>query len=72
VSFWKRRGEEKLYKQWVERAGLPTETVPSEANTLEDVHAQIDNRKAVSPKASGPVRVQPGSSAVTHAKLLEI
>jgi len=69
MRFWKRRREAKLYRQWVERAGLPPETVPREADKSEEVHAQTDNRKAVSPKATGPVRVQPGSSAVTHAEV---
>ncbi len=28
MQFWKRRGEERLYKQWVEHNGLPSDVIP--------------------------------------------
>jgi len=28
VRFWKRRREEKLYKQWAKHSGLPLEAIP--------------------------------------------
>ena len=28
MRFWKRRREEKLYKQWSEHSGLPPEAIP--------------------------------------------
>jgi len=69
VKYFQRRRKEKLYRQWAERAGLPPEVVPDKADESEDVHAQIHKRKAVGHKASGPVRVLPGSSAVTDVEV---
>ncbi len=28
MRFWKRRREEKLYKQWVQHSGLPPDSIP--------------------------------------------
>ncbi|MCK4697822.1 MAG: hypothetical protein KAT53_05900 [Dehalococcoidia bacterium] len=28
MRFWKKRREEKLYKQWVQHSGLPSESIP--------------------------------------------
>lgn len=35
MRFWKRRREEKLYKQWVKHNGLPPEAIP-QRETAED------------------------------------
>ena len=69
MKYFQRRRKEKLYRQWAERAGLPPEVVPDKADESEDVHAQIHKRKAVGHKTSGPVRVLPGSSAVTDVEV---
>lgn len=30
MRFWKRRREEKLYKQWVQHSGLPPDSIPQQ------------------------------------------
>ena len=71
MKYFQRRRKEKLYRQWVERAGLPPEaiTVGADKPESEEVPARVGTRKGVIPKTSGPVQVQPGSSAVTHAEV---
>jgi len=69
LKFFDRRTKTKLYRQWVERAGLPPDAITPQPNGAEHAPAQIDEGRAVSPKASGPVQVLPSSSAVTHAEV---
>jgi len=69
VKYFQRRRKGKLYRQWVERAGLPPEAVPHDADKAEAVPAPIGKRKAAGDEASGPVQVLPGSSAVTHVEI---
>lgn len=69
MKYFEGRRKGKLYRQWVERAGLPPKAIPSEADKSKGVPAQIDKREAVSPEANSPVTVYPGSAAVTHAEV---
>jgi predicted nucleic acid-binding Zn ribbon protein len=69
LKYFRRRKKEKLYRQWVERAGLPPEAIPSEADKSKDVPARIDKREAVTTEAKSPVRIQPSSATVTHAEV---
>ena len=68
LKLFDRRRKTKLYRQWVERAGLPPYAITPQPDTVEHAPAQIDEGRAVSPKVSGPVLVLPRSSAVTHAE----
>ena len=63
MRYFQRRRKEKLYRQWVERAGLPPETVPAKAESPEDITAQSENLET-----HEPVRIQakPDSRAATH------
>ena len=69
MKFFDQRRKTKLYRQWVERAGLPPDVITPQPDRPEHAPIQIDKGRAVSPKASGPVQVLPSSSAVTHAKV---
>lgn len=68
MKFFDRRRKTKLYRQWVERAGLPPDAITPQPDRVEHAPAQIDEGRVVSPKASGPVQVLPSSPAVTHAE----
>lgn len=68
MKFFDRRRKTKLYRQWVERAGLPPDAITPQPDRVEHAHAQIDEGRAVSPQASGPLQVLPSSPAVTHAE----
>lgn len=69
MKYFQRRRKEKLYRQWVERAGLPPEAIPHDADKAEAAPTRVGKRKAASDRARGPVQVQPGSSAVTHVEI---
>jgi len=69
LKFFDRRTKTKLYRQWVERAGLPPDVITPQPDRAEHAPAQIDEGRPVSPKASGPVQVLPSTSAVTHAEV---
>lgn len=43
MSFWKRRREEKLYKQWMKHNGLPFEAIP-QRETTEDRRLRVEKR----------------------------
>jgi len=42
LKYFQRRKKEKLYRQWVERAGLPSETIHPEADKPLRVHPRPD------------------------------
>jgi len=44
MRFWKRRREEKLYKQWSVHNGLPTEAIPRREVVGGDVRWQQKDR----------------------------
>ena len=68
MKFFDRRRKTKLYRQWVERADLPPDAITPQPARVEHADAQIDEGRAVCPKASGPVQIMPSSPAVTHAE----
>jgi len=49
LKFFDRRRKTKLYRQWVERAGLPPDAIGSEIQKSEDARLPIDNSEAVRP-----------------------
>ena len=71
LKYFKKRRKEKLYRQWVERAGLPPEAVPAGADKPEDVPLQVHSAEAVSPEAHEPlkVHVEPDSRVATHPEI---
>ena len=69
LKFFDRRRKAKLYRQWVERAGLQPDAITPQPDRAEHAPPQIDKGRPVSPKASGPAQVLPSSSAVTHAEV---
>jgi len=71
LKYFERRRKEKLYRQWVERAGLPLEAIPRKTDKSEDVPLPIDSPEAVSPEAGKSLRVhiKPDSGAVTHPEV---
>jgi hypothetical protein len=40
MKYFQRKRKEKLYRQWVEQAGLPPEIIHPETNKAEDIHPQ--------------------------------
>ncbi|MFC2069111.1 hypothetical protein ACFLTP_08935 [Chloroflexota bacterium] len=62
----KRKG--KLYRQWVEHAGLPAEATPDKADKTEGIPIQIHKAEAVSSEGYEPPRVhsESDSGVVTH------
>jgi len=49
LKYFEKRRKAKLYRQWVERAGLPSEAIRPEAQKSEDTHLSIDDREALRP-----------------------
>jgi len=49
LKYFERRRKAKLYRQWVERAGLPPEAIGPEVQKSEDARLPIDNSEAVRP-----------------------
>ncbi len=43
LKYPQRRGKQRLYQQWVERAGLPPEAVPEE-EVAEDIIPKVDKK----------------------------
>ena len=43
LKYWQNRRKRRLYKQWVEMAGLPPEAVPQE-EVAEDIMPKIDKK----------------------------
>lgn len=46
----RKKGGDKLYKQWVKRGDLPPETIHPSTNNTEDVHPQARKPEAISPR----------------------
>ena len=70
LKYPQRRRKRKLYKQWVERAGLPPEAVPPETDKFEDIPFQANDYEAVSDEDRRPPRVyiEPDAMA-THPEV---
>ena len=49
LKFFERRRRTKLYRQWVERAGLPPEALRPEAQPPEAASSQVDSLKPTRP-----------------------
>ena len=60
MKYFQKRRKAKLYRQWVERAGLPTDAIPLEARKAEDSHPQVD-----SPEPAGQI---PESLPIFHVR----
>lgn len=71
LKFFDRRRKTKLYRQWVERAGLPPEALRPEADKSKDATPEIDNHKAVILEAYKPqaLHVEPDSGVATHPEV---
>ena len=68
LGYLRRGGKRRLYRQWVERAGLPPEAVLTEAGESEDVPPHVCSSEAVRPEARKPLRVdvEPDDGIATH------
>ena len=69
MKYFERRKKAKLYRQWVERAGLPPETVRLETRKPEDTHSQIDSSESVKPVPENPSTIYAGATnqVTTHS-----
>jgi len=47
LKYFEKRRKAKLYRQWVERVGLPPEAIHLEAQKSEETNPQIDNSEAI-------------------------
>ena len=70
LKYPQRRRQRRLYKQWVEQAGLPAEEVPPETDKFEDTPFQANGYKAVSDEDRSPpgVYIEPDDMA-THPEV---
>jgi len=70
LKYPQRRRKRKLYKQWVERAGLPPEAVPHETDKFEGTPPEANSYEAVSHKVRRPPKahIEPDSIA-THPEV---
>ena len=70
-KYFERKRKAKLYRQWVERAGLPSGAVPPEADKSEDISPRVRSSEAVSPEAPQSLRVhlEPDSGVATHPEV---
>ena len=68
MKYFERRRKAKLYRQWVERAGLPPEASPPETQKSENTHPPIDSPELVRPVPENPPTVYAGatSQVATH------
>jgi len=66
-----RRSKAKLYRQWVEQAGLPPETLRPEANKPGDVTREIDYPEAVSPVPDNlpVIHIRTDNQVATHPEV---
>ena len=71
LTYFRRRRKEKLYRQWIEQAGLPPEALPPLTDESEDMRPQPDDREAISPvPGSRPtIRFRADSRIATHPKV---
>lgn len=68
MKYFEKRRKAKLYRQWVERAGLPPEVSPPETRQPEDTHYPIDSPELARPVSENPPTVYAGatSQVTTH------
>jgi len=68
LKYFERRKKAKLYRQWVERAGLPPENGPLETQKSEKAHSPISSPEFVRPVPENPTTVYAGatSQVATH------
>ena len=68
MKYFERRRKAKLYRQWVERAGLPPEVSPLETRKPEDTHPPINSPELVRPVLENPPAIYAGatSQVTTH------
>jgi len=63
LKYFERRRKAKLYRQWVERAGLPPEVSPPETRKPEDTHSPIDSPEFVRPVPENPPTIYAGATS---------
>jgi hypothetical protein len=70
-KYFARKRKAKLYRQWVERADLPSGAVPLEADKSEDFSPRVRSSEGVSPEAPQSLRVhlEPNSGVATHPEV---
>ena len=66
ARYFQRKRREKLYRQWVERAGLPPEAVPPLTGRSQDVRPQLNNHEAVSPVPDVTTHPRTDNEVATH------
>lgn len=68
MKYFERRKKAKLYRQWVERAGLPSEAIRPEVQKSEVGHLPIDTPEAVRPVPDDLPTIHVGveSQVTTH------
>ena len=68
MKYFERRRKAKLYRQWVERAGLPPEAIRLEAQKPGDAHRQVDSPESVRPVPENPPTIHVGAAnqVATH------
>ena len=71
MRYFEKRKKAKLYRQWVERAGLIPDTVPPRTGKSKDVPLRVDDSEAVTPEEGEFLRVhfEPDSGVVTHPEV---
>ena len=68
MKYFQKRRKAKLYRQWVERAGLPSDAIPLEARKSEDTHPQVGSPESARPVPESPLifQVRTDSQVATH------
>ena len=68
MKYFERRRKAKLYRQWVERAGLPLDAILLEAQKPGGAHRQIDNPEPARPVPEKPpvLPVRADNQVATH------
>lgn len=72
MKYFEKRKKAKLYRQWVEQAGLVSDAVPPEAGKAKDVSFQVDDAdETVGPEDDGSLiaYIEPDSDVVTHPEV---
>ena len=70
MKYFQQRRKRKLYRQWVERSGLPPEAVPK-AGEFEEPPLGAHRAEGTSPETPRPQRdyIEPDSSVATHPEV---
>jgi len=68
LKYFERRRKAKLYRQWVEQAGLPPDVICSEVEKSEDTQLPIDNPEAAMPTPDNfpIIRVREANQIAIH------